>query len=402
MTPLSRPAPGSAPTPSRRDLLAVALATSALGGAAFAAPGRAASSSRARPLGPLSVRGGDLSFLLQEEAVGNRFSDAGRIRPVERILAGRGATWVRLRVWTNPPTGYSTLDSALTLARRAKKAGLKILVDPHYSDFWADPQRQPIPAGWPTDLTALAEKVHSYTRDVVRAFSRQGTPVDMIQIGNEVTNGILWPVGELYRFDGTNWTSHWPEFTTLIKAGIAGALEGASKDHRPRLMMHVDKGGDNGVCRYFYDQLSSYGIDIDVIGLSYYPMWHGSLTDLATNLNDLATRYDKDIVVVETQYPWTITNGDGQDNFVRSGTPLPDGALYPATPEGQAGYYEALRSVLTAVPNGRGAGFMVWEPEWIPGVGWEPGAGTPNDNMTLFDFTGKGLPALKAFRPPRR
>jgi arabinogalactan endo-1,4-beta-galactosidase len=131
-------------------------------------------------------------------------------------------------------------------------------------------------------------------------------------------------------------------------------------------------------------------------------MWHGSLADLSANLGDLATRYGKDLVVAETQYPWTLENGDDLGNFVWEGTTLPDGDRFPATPAGQAGFYQALRDVLAGVPGGRGAGFLVWEPEWIPGVGWEPGAGNPNDNMTLFDFTGAALPALTAMRPRGR
>lgn len=402
--PSSCPGRGPGLRLSRRALLAAGGLAGTAFGMAWAAPAQASTGPRpSRPLGPLSVRGGDISFLLQEEAVGNRFSDRGRVRPAEDILAQHGGNWVRLRIWTNPPAGYSTLATALVLARRAKRAGQKILLDPHYCDFWADPSKQPIPAGWPTDnLSALAAKVRSYTRDIVRAFARQGTPVDMIQIGNEVTKGMLWPLGELYRFDGTTWTTHWAEFATLVKAGIDGALDGAPREHRPRIMVHIDRGGDNGGSRYFFDSLFAQGVDIDVIGQSYYAMWHGSLADLSANLDDLATRYDKDIVVVETQYPWTLANGDSLGNFVWEGSTLPDGGRFPATPAGQAGYYEALRDVLAAVPNRRGAGFMVWEPEWIPGVGWEPGAGNPNDNMTLFDFEGAALPALAGLRPPHR
>jgi arabinogalactan endo-1,4-beta-galactosidase len=143
-----------------------------------------------------------------------------------------------------------------------------------------------------------------------------------------------------------------------------------------------------------------------VIGESYYPIWHGSLADLQANLNDLATRYNKDIVVVETAYPWTTQDGDGYANLWDgtgpAGTvngPLPDQATYPPTATGQAAFFEALRQILLDVPDGRGLGFFDWEPEWTPGVGWEPGAGNPNDNLTMFDFTGRALPSLRAFRP---
>ncbi len=346
--------------------------------------------------GSLRVRGGDISFTLQEEAAGNSFSDRGTVQPLERILARHGANFVRLRIWTDPPPGYSDEAAALTLARRAKKAGLAVLLDLHYSDFWADPGHQNTPAAWQgQDLPTLAATVRDYTRKVVADFARQGTPVDMIQVGNEVTAGFLWPTGQIYQADG----EHWPEFTTLLKAGIAGARAGNPR-HRLEVMVHIDRGGDNGGSRYFLDHVLAQGVRFDVIGQSYYPMWHGSLADLRSNLNDLATRYGKDIVVAEAAYPWTLENGDQLGNFVFSADQLPDGAAYPATPQGQAAYFEALRSVLGQVPGGHGAGFLDWEPEWIPGVGWEPGAGNPNDNLTMFDFQGAALPSLQSFRPP--
>jgi arabinogalactan endo-1,4-beta-galactosidase len=345
---------------------------------------------------PLRVRGADLSFLLQEEAAGNTFTDHGTVRPAERILAEHGANLVRLRIWVDPPPGYSDETAALILARRAHRAGQQILLDLHYSDFWADPGHQTTPAAWQgQDLPTLARTVHDYTRKVVADFARQGTPVDMVQVGNEVTDGMLWPLGQIYQADG----QHWAQFGTLLQAGIIGAREGNPRRHRLQVMVHIDRGGDNGGSVYFYDQLAAQGVQFDVIGLSYYPFWHGSLATLKQNLDDLSTRYGKDIVVAETAYPWTLGNGDTLDNFLTSNDQLPDGALYPATPQGQAGYFEALRQVLQAVPNGHGAGFIDWEPEWIPGVGWEPGAGNPNDNLTMFDTHGAALPSVRAFRP---
>jgi arabinogalactan endo-1,4-beta-galactosidase len=345
---------------------------------------------------PLRVRGADLSFLLQEEAAGNTFTDHGTVRPAERILADHGANLVRLRVWVDPPPGYSDEKAALTLARRAHRAGQQILLDLHYSDFWADPAHQTTPAAWQgQDLPTLARTVHDYTRKVVADFARQGTPVDMIQVGNEVTNGMLWPLGEIYQADG----QHWADFATLLQAGITGARDADPRRHRLQVMVHIDRGGDNGGSVWFYDHLAGQGVQFDVIGLSYYPFWHGSLATLQQNLNDLATRYGKDIVVAETAYPWTLGNGDTLDNFITSNDQLPDGTLYPATPQGQAGYFEALRQILRQVPTGHGAGFIDWEPEWIPGVGWEPDDGNPNDNLTMFDWHGAALPALRAFRP---
>jgi arabinogalactan endo-1,4-beta-galactosidase len=383
-------------TPFRRLALATLTLTLATGSLATTS-----SSAHERHDGRLSVRGADISFTLQEEAVGSTFRDLrGRRGSVEAILARSGGNYVRLRVWTDPPEGYSTLTSALVLAKRAKRAGLKVLLNLHYSDFWADPGKQPTPVAWQgQDLPALAETVRRYTRDAVRAFAEQGTPVDMVQIGNEVTSGMLFPTGQLYPAEGPQ---QWPQFAALLKAGIRGAHEGAPRRHQPRTMVHIDRGGDNDGSRWFIDHILAEGVDFDVIGESYYPIWHGSLADLRANLTDLATRYEKDIVVAETAYPWTTEDGDGLANFYGVGSePLPDEAAYPPTVSGQAAFFEALRQVLLDVPDGRGLGFFDWEPEWIPGVGWEPGAGNPNDNLTMFDFQGNGLPSLRAFRPHR-
>ncbi|MET7401208.1 glycosyl hydrolase 53 family protein [Dactylosporangium sp. NPDC005572] len=343
---------------------------------------------------PGGIRGADISFTLQEEAAGARYRFRGRTDRIEHILRAAGATWVRLRVWTAPPPGYSDLGQALRLAARAKRAGLKVLLDLHYSDFWADPGHQNTPAAWAgQDLPALAATVRAYTADVVSAFARQGTPVDMIQTGNEVTAGMLWPVGQIYRPSGADWAG----FTTLLDAALSGARAANPRGHRMLTMVHIDRGGDNGGSRWFYDRV---GVAFDVIGLSYYPFWHGPLPALSANLTDLATRYGRPLVVTETSYPWTMGNGDGLANLLTDPAALPDGAAYPPTPAGQAAYFRELRRILSAVPSGLGAGFFAWEPGWLPGVGWTPGEGNPNDNLTLFDWSGTALPALTAAYAP--
>lgn len=391
------------PTIARRSLLAAAAAAPT----AFLLPSaaQAASGPRPHPLvhdglgaGP-KVRGADLSFTLQLEDAGVHWSYRGHTAPIERIFRHAGANWVRLRVWVNPPAGYSTLGSAIILARRARHAGLKVLLDLHYSDFWADPGHQATPAAWSgQSLAQLTHTVHRYTRHTLETLSRAGAPVDMVQIGNEITGGMLWPLGKLY--DGSA-DQNWSGFTTLLSAGIAGARAARVRGPRPEIMIHIDRGGDNGGSRYFFDHVFAAGLDFDVIGQSYYPFWHGTLQELQANLIDLANRYDKDLVVAETAYPWTLDNGDELPNILSSLDQLPDAAIWPPTPAGQLAYFTAIRSVFAHVPGGHGLGFMSWEPEWIPGVGWTPGEGNPNDNLTLFDFDGRALPALAAFSPGR-
>ena len=179
---------------------------------------------------------------------------------------------------------------------------------------------------------------------------------------------------------------------------MAGARAGNPRRHPLPIMLHFDQGGDNAGSRYFFDHLVAEGVPFDVIGLSYYPFWHGTLSQLRTNLDDMATRYRKDVMVVEHQYAWTLGWGDTTNNFVWEEAQLSPG--YPASPAGQLSMASDILSMLARVPGHHGAGFFYWEPEWIPGVGWEPGAGTPNDNLTLFDFGGAALPSIGMFEDP--
>jgi len=186
-----------------------------------------------------AVRGADISFTLQLERAGVQFRHRGRTAPIERILRSAGANWVRLRVWTDPPAGYSTLESAVLLGRRAKRAGLKVLLDLHYSDFWADPAHQTAPAAWQgQDLTQLGETVRDYTRHCVETMASAGAPVDMVQVGNEITAGMLWPLGQIYATETPNWDG----FVSLLKAGITG-VRSARVHRRPAVMVHIDRAG---------------------------------------------------------------------------------------------------------------------------------------------------------------
>jgi arabinogalactan endo-1,4-beta-galactosidase len=350
------------------------------------------------PASTIPERGADLSFEPQEEAAGARFTDNGVPASPLQILGHHGLNYVRLRLWVNPPAGYSDLASDLRMARRIKAAGDKLYLDIHYSDFWADPQHQDIPAAWQgQDLAQLTDTVRAYTRHVIGAFAAQGTPVDMVSIGNEIRNGILWPVGQV------NWTADtgWDNLTTLLKAGVAGARSANPPGHRMQVMLHFDEGGNNADSVRFFNHMVSAGVPFDVIGLSYYSFFHGPLLAMRANLNDLSTRYRKPLVLAESQYAWTLAAGnDSTGDFVWQASQLEPG--YPATPGGQLSFYSDLLSILAQVPGHRALGMFYWEPEWIPGVGWEPGAGTPNDNLTLFSFTGQSLPSIGLFQSPLR
>ncbi|HUA06139.1 MAG TPA: glycosyl hydrolase 53 family protein [Solirubrobacteraceae bacterium] len=347
------------------------------------------------PMSAIPDRGADLSFEPQEEAAGAHFTDSGVPGSPLSILNEHGLNYVRLRLWVDPPPGYSDLASDLRMARRIKAAGDKLYLDIHYSDFWADPQHQDIPAAWQgQDLGQLTTTVKNYTAQVIGAFAAQGTPVDMVSIGNEIRNGILWPVGQV------DWATNsgWDNLATLLKAGVAGARAANPSGHRLLVMLHFDEGGNNADSTEFYDNMVAEGVPFDVIGLSYYPFFHGPLTDMKANVDALAASFGKPIVIAESQYPWTLAGGDSTGNFVWEASQVSDG--YPATPGGQLSFYNDVLSILAQVPHGLGTGLFYWEPEWIPGVGWEPGAGTPNDNLTLFSFTGQALPSVGLFQNP--
>ena len=354
--------------------------------------------SQPKPLPMLQIRGADISFTLQEEANNQLVSDYGMVTPIEQILANHGANFVRLRLWVNPRPGTSDLESVLALARRAAAAGHKLLLNIHYSDSWADRTAQPTPLLW-RELSHedLALTVESYTRETVSAFSRQGTPPAIVQIGNEISRGMLWPHGQIYTAGG----EHWYGFSELLRAAARGVLAG-NPAQPPRVMIHSDTGGDHDASVYFYDQLRRYDVSFDVIGLTYYPFWNGSLADLDRNVSALADRYDKDVIIAETAYPWTLSSGDEASSVVSSAAALPEAAVYPPTPQGQAKFFAALNKMLREVPDGRGAGYFIWEPGWLPGVRASEYAGNTHSNLTLFDWHGQGLPALEAFRPTGR
>lgn len=347
----------------------------------------------------LTVLGADVSSLAKSEDFGGRYvdpADKHRCGPRSAldILANHGANYVRLRVWVNPADGYHDVGELLTMARRAKSAGLKVLVDLHYSDSWADPGQQKKPAKWAKLSTAeLRQAVYDHTLEVTRKLAKQGTPADMIQLGNELNSGMLWP-------DGHTWDPpNWDNLAEFLKAG-ASAVKAASP--KTRIMLHLANGGDNGLYRWWFDNITARNVPFDVIGASYYGYWHGSLGDLQANLNDVSARYGKDVIVVETAYPFTLKGDDSHPNIIGLEEQLVSG--YPATPQGQLRNLRDVASIVRAVPKGRGLGFFYWDATWtaVRGNGWDPAdrsSGNAWENQALFDFESRVLPAMDAFEP---
>ena len=315
--------------------------------------------------------GADLSFLKQAEDGGKVFRDGTNASPGLQIFHNHGYNWIRLRLFVEPVTNHlpNNLAYTLALAQAAKQLGYKFLLDFHYANAWADPGRQPTPVAW--EKLSHAERVtavFTYTRDSIAAFREAGVLPDMVQIGNEVSHGMLWPDGKL--------PDHWDNFAQYVYAGINGVDAGRGNGKRPKIMIHIDTGGSREKTKWFFDKLTSYDIPFDVMGFSYYPWWHGSLTDLRENLAFAAHEYGKDVMVVETAYYW-------KPNRETEGRPGP----FPETPEGQRGFLDAVTRTVMAVPDERGKGVFWWEPAVTGGLA---GRG-------FFDEAGESLPVLTVF-----
>ncbi len=317
--------------------------------------------------------GADVSFLAFAEQKGVEFKDKGQVKSGLQILKDHRYNWVRLRLFHTPDRLPNNLAYTIAQARAAKKLGFKFLLDFHYSDTWADPQKQFIPRAW-EDFTheQLVEAVETYSREVVAALVAADAAPDMVQIGNEVIGGMLWPDGRLPK--------NWPNFADLVKAGIRGAKAGAA-DPPPRIMIHIDRGGDKHATKNFFDKCQALSIEYDVIGQSFYPWWHGNLDDLRENMAFMADTYKKDIMLVEVAYNWRPTE------YKTLKPPFPE------TPEGQKAFLREVDDIVRNAPDGRGRGVFWWEPAVPPG---------PLASRGMFDRDGNALPVITVFEELRR
>lgn len=336
--------------------------------------------------------GADISSLKKSEDLGGvyRYSDGTQADALQ-ILKDYGLNYARLRVWVDPADGYHTQETLLAMATRFKAKGIKLLVDFHYSDNWADPGKQIKPAAWQDlDFAQLKQAVYDHTFEVCSALVAQGTPPDMVQIGNEINAGMLWPDGDYNHFDN---------LAALLKEGVR-----ATKDCSPStlIMLHIAEGGDNSLARWWFDAITRRDVPFDIIGISYYPFWHGSLPELQANLNDISARYDKDVIVVETAYAFTEKEGDFLENIANPGLMVKG---YPYTPDGQRAMVRDILSTVRGVTGGRGLGVFYWDATWtaVTGNGWDnvdPESGNAWENQALFDFDGRALPALEEYLNP--
>ncbi|MFZ0744879.1 MAG: glycosyl hydrolase 53 family protein [Terracidiphilus sp.] len=312
--------------------------------------------------------GADISFLPQAEQQGAVFKENGVAKPALEILRDHSYNWVRLRIFVAPTNLPNNLEYTIAAAKQAKAMGFRFLLDFHYADGWADPGHQPTPAAWAAFThKQLVDAVFAYSRDTIATFRTAGVMPDMVQVGNEISNGMIWPDGKLHE--------NWDHFAQLVQAGIDGVGAGCGNEPRPLIMIHIDKGGDIAATKSFFDKLATYNIKFDVIGQSYYPWWQGSLNDLRANLEATISAYGKDVYVVETAYNWEPGNYTSR--------PGP----FPETPEGQRDFLDEVNHIVMEAPGGHGKG-VFW---------WEPAVRGPLVQRGFFDNDGNVLPVIGVY-----
>jgi arabinogalactan endo-1,4-beta-galactosidase len=337
-----------------------------------------------------TIHGADVSSIAKSEALGGVYrTTSGATADPLAIMKSAGMNYARLKVWVNPADGYNNKTRVLALAKRVKAQGMKLLVDFHYSDTWADPGAQSKPAAWAGhSYSQLKTDVYQHTYDVLNALKAQGTTADMVQVGNEINGGMLWNEGS---------TNNWPQLAGLLNSGY-DAVKAVSSS--TTVALHLAKGGDLTGTRWWFDSAVANGVKFDAIGLSYYGYWHGSLYDFQTTLDDAAARYGKPVFVAETAYPFRLDSEDAHENIIDLPGELVAG--YPATTAGQTRWMNDIASIVEAVPNGRGLGVFYWEATWtaVNGNGWDPtdpSSGNGWENQALFGYDDRALPAMAWF-----
>jgi arabinogalactan endo-1,4-beta-galactosidase len=343
--------------------------------------------------------GSDISLLtfMQQQHV--NFNDNGVSEPGDQILYNHGDNMFRLRLFVNPDTNYVDSNGAIqttaydiALAQQIKQndPSARFELDLHYSDTWADPGKQVTPAAWSTlSLTGLQTQIQSYTFSTLSAFKAAGVMPDMVQIGNETDNGMLWPAGQINYANNTTEMSTFANYGSLVNHAIAGVRAAQAAGPKIQISLVCANGNQNGHAKFFYDSLTNptWGnvpaSSFDVMGVDYYPTSNDMMTTMGLkgNLTALANEYNKKIMVMETDQPWE-SNG------------TPGDTAYAFTQAGQAQYLTDLANVIKGLPNNDGMGLLYWYPEsvQVPGFNIYHGGA-----VALFDSTGKAVQAVSSF-----
>jgi arabinogalactan endo-1,4-beta-galactosidase len=334
--------------------------------------------------------GADLSYVNEMEDCGAVYKNIdGIIKDPFKIFNEAGANLVRVRLWHNPTwTNYSNYEDVKKTISRAKAEGMKVLLDFHYSDTWADPTKQEIPAEWVAELNnteALGDLLYNYTYEVLQKLANANLLPEIVQVGNEI-NPMILQQGEL------KWPIDWARNSSLINKGIKAVRDiSVDKNQKVEVMLHIAQP-ENGL--WWFELATANGVtDFDWIGLSYYPIWSDyNLGNVGVPIKKLVDTYKKQLMIVETAYPFTLNNNDSANNILDSNA-LVSG--YPATQQGQLGYLNKLQEI---VETSGGNGLIYWEPAWVStGCSTLWGTGSHWDNATLFDNDNKATLGMKFY-----
>jgi arabinogalactan endo-1,4-beta-galactosidase len=322
--------------------------------------------------------GADISYYPIISQRGLTFRNRANVpRDFLQILLENGINTARLRLWHSPATSHASFDEVEAFSAQLKSLGFKVWLTVHYSDTWADPGNQQIPAAWQNaSFDVLKDSVYNYTAKIMDRMAP-----DLIQIGNEIDPGMLLPVGDFY--------ANQQQFLELMQEGIK-----AVRDHSSDAKIMIHKANPNNNAVGFFNTIR--GLDYDIIGISYYPRWHGQdLNVLRNNLSQLAANFPQDIMIAETAYPFTLGWNDWTNNIIGSNDQIifPQ---YPATLNGQQAYLAEIKSIIQSVDKGVGLGY--WGAEWVAYDGTTSTNGSPWENQALFDFDLKATPAIEVFK----
>lgn len=334
---------------------------------------------------PDYYKGMDISFL--QEGIDNgivvRDFDGTKMDPFA-LIQKYGVNSIRLRIWNNPENvpeskGYCSLAHTILMAKKIKAWGMSFVLDFHYSDYWADPAQQRKPKAWEKlTFEELKEAVYTYTKETLLTLKNEGLLPDMVQIGNEIRSGLLFPDGELPDYG---------QMVQLVNAGIRGARDVADADTM-QVIIHLDQGGRYFYLQEWFQKAMEAGLgEFDVIGLSYYPFWHGTFPEFKETLTKLVEDFGKPIMIMETAHAWRKT----EHGFIDESQERIAGVL--ATPTGQRKVLDLVNNIVASIPERMGLGIYYWEPICIPpkeGGGWA-------DNMGLLDENGIVLEGIHAF-----
>lgn len=359
----------------------------------------------------------DVSTYLEEKLANAKYFDAGKEFDPYEAFKKQNVSLIRLRVWNDPTEngkdylgGTNSLENDLKIIEDLKKYNFSYIIDFHYSDFWVDPAKQTLPKAW-KDLSyeEILKEVYSYTKQSLLKIKKTNVDVPYVQIGNEITEGILWPYGKLIHQENGPRLGY-DNFSEILKAGIKAAKEVYPDT---KIIIHLERSNDANVYEELFTEITKRNVNYDVIGMSYYPYWHGSFKELFTNVNNCQNKFHKPVMIMELGFGFTLEDylltNNGHSELKVTKENLKAELPYDISPTGQALFIEDF---LSRCEKNHIEGVVYWEPLWIPGdsICWaspegqvyinEPGRPTRNEwsNQCLVDYKGNKLPAFDKFR----